>query len=130
MKISRKSGHEVLSHFAAMLSALLLRKGVEEKAADDISVEALDTMTKEFGGQQIYFPRDFKRQRDDRDSTIFERFQRNEASIDSLAYEYGISARQVYSIIAAERERRRREREDAEQAARAKELARWKREKL
>jgi Uncharacterized conserved protein len=108
--ISGPDEGEALSHFAASFMAELIKKGLDERAVEDISAEAVNVMINEFGGQQFYVRSKCTRGIAVRNKEIFDRFERNDASISSLSREYGLSSRAVHTIINKERDRRRAER--------------------
>jgi len=125
---SRKKGAEVIAYMSMLLEGLMTAKGLDQQLASDMALEAMDTMKKEFGGQLIYFPMDSAVNREARNEALFDKFNRNEASVEELAYEYKLTIQAVYRIIASVRAARKKARE-AEQAAKsAGEQERWKRE--
>lgn len=125
---SRQKGNEVIAYFAMLLTSLLKSKGVDEKDANVIAVDAMDVMKKEFGGQNIYFSKEVQAKASERNNELYDRWMRNETSIEDLAYEYEISIQRVYQIINEVRFKRRNERDAEREEQRSKEFDRWKRE--
>ncbi|MDD5297551.1 MAG: Mor transcription activator family protein [Rhodocyclaceae bacterium] len=126
--VSRKKGPEVLAYFAMILSQQLEDKGIEEKSADDIALSIMDRMKREFGGQTLYFPKDIQGATLLRNDALYDKFQRNEGTIEELAHEFDISIQRVYQIINGTMERRRMDREAQREAEKAATHAAWKKE--
>lgn len=127
----RKSGicgSEIAASMAAVLGMQLRKHGIAESNADEIAVSVLDEVRIQYGGQNVYFPREQKERISDRDDEIYDRFSRNEISIPNIAQEYGISLQWAYHIIRAVRAKRKAEREAERAAEKLAEHKRWKAE--
>ncbi len=121
-------GTEMAASMAAVLGNCLRKHGLETARADEIALEVLHEMHAEYGGQNLYFPREKKEKLSARDEEIYDRFTSNELSVPEIAQQYGISLQWAYHIIRTVRGKRKVEREAERQAERAKEHERWKRE--
>jgi Mor family transcriptional regulator len=122
------SGTEVAASMAATLGQCLRKHGIEGGRSDEIALDVLQEVRLTYGGQNIYFPREQKKDISERDAEIYDRFMSNELSVPEIAQEYGHSLQWAYSIIRKVRAKRKEEREAEREAQHAKEHARWKRE--
>lgn len=122
------SGVELTSHLAAVLSAQLIKRGVDAKNSEEISLHVMDEVRNQYGGQNVYFPRDVRLKISERDMEIYERYTRNELSMAEIVQEYGISLQWAYAIVRTVRDKLKKLREAEREAERAKEQQRWKRE--
>ena len=87
---------------------MLTELELDEEAAERVMRGIVDVLCGEWGGQQVYFPKNLYSSLSRRDREIAAKF--NGANADDLAQDYGISARQIYCIVESERERRMVER--------------------
>lgn len=108
---------EVLASLATALGVLLRKHGLEDRAADEIAVSAMDEVRVLFGGQNLYFPKGHAENLTLRDEEIYDRFQRNELSMAQIVEVYGVSMQWAYKVIRAVRAKRRQEREHSRQSA-------------
>ena len=123
----KSKGPELLAHLGAVLANQLGKEGLPEDRASAISLNVMDVMKVEFGGQNVYFPMGFHVNSEEKAEEIFEKFMAG-TSIPDLVREYGHSLQWVYKLISQVRAKRRAEREAEREAAKAKEHERWKRE--
>lgn len=122
------SGVELTSHLAAVLSAQLIKRGVDAKNSEEITLHVMDEVRNQYGGQNVYFPRDFRLKVSERDMEIYERYTRNELSMAEIVQEYGISLQWAYAIVRTVRDKLKKMREAEREAEKTKEHERWKRE--
>lgn len=113
---------------AAVLSDCLLEHGIDRRKAEEIGFFVLDKVRHVYGGQNVYFAKEDKLKRSERDAEIYERWQNNELSVSEIAREYGFSLQFAYRVIRRERERRRDERDAEAAAAARRNQERWQRE--
>lgn len=123
-----RQGTELAASMAAVLSGCLLKYGFQGRQAEEISLFVLDEVRRVYGGQNVYFAREDRLKGAERNAEIYERWQRNELSVDDIAREYGFSLQWAYRVIRQERERRRAEREAEAAAKREADHERWLRE--
>ncbi|WP_405118699.1 Mor transcription activator family protein [Pseudomonas leptonychotis] len=122
------TGTELAASMAAVIGGCLLKHGIQEREAEEISLFVLDEVRREYSGQNIYFAREDKLKGSERNAEIYDRWQCNELSIHEIARDYGFSLQWAYRIIRLERERRRAEREAESAAGRERSQERWLRE--
>lgn len=122
------SGVELISHLAAVLSALLIKRGFDAKNSEEITLHVMDEVRHQYGGQNVYFPRDLRLKVSQRDMEIYERYTRNELSMAEIVQEYGISLQWAYAIVRTVRDKLKEMREAEREAKKTKECERWKRE--
>ncbi len=82
---------------------------------DDMAHRVVRQLTRDFGGDQFYMPKERSAFRDDIESDICEAFDGCNAK--ALARRHGLTTRTIYRIIEQQRSRRAKEREDAARAA-------------
>ncbi|HWT68150.1 MAG TPA: Mor transcription activator family protein [Pseudomonas sp.] len=122
------SGSELASSMAAVMGALLRKHGIQDQKADEVALEAIEEMRREYGGTQLYFSREETLQKAAIHEEVFDLFDRNEMTVPDLALKYGFSTAWVYAIIRNIRRRRKEERDAQASAALKGNQERWKRE--
>ncbi|MCO7614100.1 hypothetical protein NJH83_28070 [Pseudomonas chlororaphis] len=122
------SGSELAASMAAVMGALLRKHGMQEQKADEVALEAIDEMRREYGGTQLYFSREETVKKAAIHEEIFDLFDRNEMTVPDLALKYGFSTAWIYSIIRNVRRSRKEKRDAQASSGRKKEKDRWKRE--
>ena len=123
----RKKGSELLAHFSAVLTDQLEKEGQETRKAEEISVRVMEHMREEFGGQNVYFTKEARKEVEVKAAAIYDKWKAGEP-IEELAHEYDHSIQWIYRLIADERARRRIENATAIENRRAADHERWKRE--
>jgi Mor family transcriptional regulator len=121
-------GSELAASMAAAMSTHLRKSGIEETLADRLSLDVLDEIRKQYGGQTVYFAQDKHTKLSELHDTIYDRFCANEITIPRIAQEYGFSLQWAYHIIKTVRTRRREAREADRASVRQRDVERWKRE--
>ncbi len=122
------TGTELASSMAAVIGECLRKGGVGGQQSDEIALDVLEEVRRNYGGQHVYFAREDKVKNSERADEIYERFMSNEMSVPDLAQEYGYSLAWIYHIIRTVRAKRRAEREAAYGEVRARDKQRWQRE--
>lgn len=125
--VRRNRGCEVLCHFAAVLAESLKKEGVPEHQSDNVSINVMQVMKAEFGGQNIYFPMKYADGGEDLAQEVYRKFSAG-IGISELAFEYKYSVQWIYKLIACARELNKAKRDAESQAEKDKTHARWKRE--
>lgn len=121
-------GSELSASMAAVLGNLLLKHGIDNRKADEIALEAMAEMRREYGGSQLYFNREESLQKAAVHEEMFDRFDSNEMSVADLSLEYGFSLAWTYKIIKNIRRQRKEERAAQTTDAQKRKQERWKRE--
>lgn len=121
-------GSELAASMAAVMGALLRKHGIQDKKADEVALEAIEEMRREYGGTQLYFSREESFQRTAIHEEIFDRFDSNEMTVPDLVLEYGFSTAWIYTIIRNIRRQRKKERDAQASDALKRNQDRWKRE--
>jgi Mor family transcriptional regulator len=94
---------EILADFVAKAVERLAARGLERVLAQDIAWELAEMMRKDWGGQgNLYIPKGLDYDLSKRDLEIFRKF--NGANYLALAQEYGVTDRQIRSIVNKVRE--------------------------
>lgn len=122
------TGTELATSMAAVIGERLRKNGVDGKKSDEIALEVLEEVRRNYSGQSVYFAREDKTKNSERADEIYERFMSNELGVPELAHEYGYSVQWIYQVIRTVRARRRAEREAEAAAKRDADHERWKRE--
>lgn len=122
------NGAEVTAHLSAVLVDKLIKRGLEVRDAEEIGLNVMDEVRRQYGGQNIYFPRDAKLKLSERDMQIFERYDRRELSIPDIVQQYGISIQWAYAIVRTVRDKLKKQRDAEQQDQRNKKMQRWSRE--
>lgn len=123
-KLVRSKGPELLAYLGAVTADQLKKEGVESRKAEEISVRIIGHMTKEFGGQSVYFPMNIQKDTEAKTAAIYDKWYAG-AAINELANEYGHSIIWIYKLIANERAYRRAKRDEEQNKHRAIEQMRW-----
>jgi Mor family transcriptional regulator len=121
-------GSELSASMAAVIGNLLRKHGLGEDQADKIAIEAMGEMQHHYGGQQLYFSREERLEKNSLHEEIFSRFDTNEMSAADLASAYGFSLAWIYNILRQVRNARRAAREAQAGEATKRSQERWKRE--
>jgi Mor family transcriptional regulator len=123
----RSKGPELLAHFGYVLADQLCKEGLPEHRASAVSLNVMDVIKVEFGGQNVYFPMGISGKTEEKSEEVFDKFMAG-TTVTDLDHEYGHSMQWIYRLLSIVRARRRAEREAGREAAKAKEYERWKRE--
>lgn len=107
--VNRKSGPELLSHLGAVLAEQLKKKGLESPAASEITLDIMEYLRVEFGGQSVYFPQGSNKKMEEKAAEIYDKYSEG-TEIYELAHLYEHSIQWIYRLIGNERVRRREER--------------------
>jgi len=93
---------EVLASLARRVHAQLQpRLGAD---ADAATLEIVEAIRREFGGEMIYIPMGAPHERQQRNATIYQQFNgRNHAE---LAHRHGVSVKTIYDVLSDQRARR------------------------
>lgn len=97
---------ELLDDVAAKV-ATMARCGVppmEEEAARDFGRRVADMLAEDWGGSNIYIPKNLASRFRRRDALLYREFTGQ--NVQELAQKYGLTQQRVYAIIKAERTRR------------------------
>ena len=122
------TGTELASSMAAVIGECLRKGGVGGQQSDEIALDVLEEVRRNYGGQHVYFAREDKVKNSERADEIYDRFMSNELGVPELAQAYGYSVQWIYHVIRTVRARRRAEREAAAAEKREADQQRWKRE--
>ncbi|MDH3998049.1 MAG: hypothetical protein OET90_04340 [Desulfuromonadales bacterium] len=88
---------ELLADLAVKLNEYLIEQGLETQQAQDIAWRAAEMVRCDWAGQDLYIPKGKRFEQLQRDAEIYRRFTGSNHL--ALAREYGISQRQIYSVI-------------------------------
>lgn len=88
---------EVLEHIGQILFRELCTHGVTREVSAEIAVGAVDSVGREFGGTQVYFPRGISYRLSQRDAEIFRKFKGDNYA--QLAREFQLTEVRVRTII-------------------------------
>lgn len=97
---------ELLDDVAAKV-ARMARCGlpsVEEEAAKDFGRRVADMLAEDWGGSNVYIPKNLASRFRRRDARLYREFTGH--NIQELAQRYGLTQQRVYAILKAERARR------------------------
>ncbi len=110
MADARRIEAELLVDLAAKVAEQVMASmQVDAKRAQDIGDAVSSRVARDWGGQNVYIPMDHAAQRAERNAQIVERHTGD--NVSQLAAEYRLSEQAIYRIIAAERDRRKAERD-------------------
>lgn len=98
--------NELFQDVVALTDGELRQFGVDEKASTLIANALADKLADFWGGQNITFPKDYKRKLSARELEVYERF--DGSNFDVLAKEFGMTERGMRKLIKRVRERLRR----------------------
>jgi Mor family transcriptional regulator len=127
MRETKSKGLELLAYLGYVLANQLRKEGLPEHRASAVSLNVMDVMKVEFGGQNVYFPMGVYVKAEAKSEEVFDKFMAG-AAVKDLVHEYGHSEQWIYKLLSIVRARRRAEREAGREAAKTKERERWKRE--
>lgn len=97
---TEKRGTQLLFSIAELVADALT--DVDPEQARQVGLAAADAVRRHFGGEQVYIPKGLALAISERDREIWRKF--NGRNHLELAKEYGLTARQIYSIIARVKE--------------------------
>lgn len=102
MKNAPHPALELLTDLADKVAAAASESlGADQKRAAMFGNEVANRMADDWGGQQVYIPRNAAGQRQGRNAQIFREFTGD--NVPDLAKKYGLTIQAVYRIIKAER---------------------------
>ena len=87
----------------------LMQANINKDQADSIACEITDSVLDEFGGENLYIPRNITGKVAKRNAKIYVEFTGN--NHDLLAKKYGLTLQRVYAIIKEEGNRHKKERQ-------------------
>ncbi|WP_027714917.1 Mor transcription activator family protein [Desulfuromonas sp. TF] len=109
MEESEKRGSQVLFDLARLVTEGQIEAGAEPEQARTIGLKAADQVRRTYGGEQVYIPKGLALALTERDYEIWRKFTGSNSF--ALAKEYGLTERQIYSILARVRDEEFRKRQ-------------------
>ncbi len=97
-----KRGTQMLYSVAELVTEALRENQVEPDQARQVGLAAADLVRQHYGGEQIYVPKGLALIITERDREIYRKFLGGNHF--ALAKEYGLTVRQIYSIVARVKE--------------------------
>jgi len=94
----KRISHELLTDLAVHVSLLLTRRGIQEDEAQAIGDEVADYIRRHWGGQQIYFPKEFSH-RVSRIHRQLLKFHHQGATVEQLARRFRLSSSHIYRLL-------------------------------
>ena len=94
-----------LSDILAVIEAFFIRRNLQKTGASGLAKDVVRELATYFGGRPIYLPRGDRFNKALRNRAIYE--THDGTNVTDLAREHRLSTKQVYEILANERERRK-----------------------
>ncbi|OOS08074.1 Mor transcription activator family protein [Moraxella cuniculi DSM 21768] len=100
--MSKSRQHEFSQALYDIIYHALINQGVNKEQAAAIAEESTDTVLDEFGGENLYIPKNISGKAARRNRTIYEEFTGD--NHDELAKKYGVTLQRIYTIIKEQRQ--------------------------
>lgn len=98
-KLNQTTGEEVLTFIADKAAEILKAKGVSRQVIAALSVEIVDGIQAEFGGQAVYFKKGAAEDLAERQLLLIADYESGVVSVGELSRKYGVSIQTVYQYI-------------------------------
>jgi len=130
-KVKTNKASELIAFIGAGFSKHLETHVRDAAKVSEATLDFMDWLRAEMGGQLVYFPKEFRIDKEATFSDIYNQHLHG-IPVHELVREFKLSTPAIYRAIASEREKRRLERDALESARRQeqrdKSFERWKRE--
>lgn len=100
--MSKSRQHEFSQALYDIIYHALLGQGVDKTQATTIAEESTDTVLDEFGGENLYIPKNISGKAARRNRQIYDEFTGDNHEV--LAKKYGVTLQRIYAIIKEQRQ--------------------------
>lgn len=100
--MSKSRQHEFSQALYDIIYHALIRQGMSGKQALMVAEESTDTILDEFGGENLYIPKNISGKAARRNRQIYDEFTGD--NHDELAKKYGVTLQRIYAIIKEQRQ--------------------------
>lgn len=100
--MSKSRQHEFGQALYDIIYHVLLGQGVDKIQATAIAEESTDTVLDEFGGENLYIPKNISGKAARRNRQIYDEFTGDNHEV--LAKKYGVTLKRIYAIIKEQRQ--------------------------
>lgn len=99
--MSKSRQHEFSQALYDIIYHALIRQGMAGEQALAVAEESTDTVLDEFGGENLYIPKNISGKAARRNRQIYDEFTGD--NHDELAKKYGVTLQRIYAIIKEQR---------------------------
>ena len=100
--MSKSRQHEFSQALYDIIYHALIRQGMAGEQAFAVAEESTDTVLDEFGGENLYIPKNISGKAHRRNRQIYDEFTGD--NHDELAKKYGVTLQRIYAIIKEQRQ--------------------------
>ena len=100
--MSKSRQHEFSQALYDIIYHALIRQGMVGEQALAVAEESTDTVLEEFGGENLYIPKNISGKAHRRNRQIYDEFTGD--NHDELAKKYGVTLQRIYAIIKEQRQ--------------------------